>query len=76
LFLVCGCFLRQVLGMCSIRIFAKKHAYYEPTIVVHDNHGEIIQTISAMQRKPSHATTKSTLFIVSKDEWDTEEDTG
>jgi len=23
LFLVCGCFLRQVLGVCSIRIFAK-----------------------------------------------------
>ena len=26
--------------------------------------------------KPSHATTKSTLFSVSKDEWDTKEDTG
>ena len=26
--------------------------------------------------KPSHATTKSTLFAVSKDEWDTKEDTG
>ena len=26
--------------------------------------------------KPSHATTKSTLFTVSKDEWDTKEDTG
>ena len=26
--------------------------------------------------KPSRATTKSTLFIVSKDEWDTKEDTG
>jgi len=31
--------------------------------------------ISVMQRKPSHATTKSTLFTVSKDEWDTKEDT-
>jgi len=33
-----GCFFRQVLGVCSIRIFAKKIAnpYYEPTIVVHD----------------------------------------
>ena len=28
-----------------------------------------------MQRKPSHATTKLTLFSVSKDEWDTKEDT-
>ena len=26
--------------------------------------------------KPSCATTKSTLFAVSKDEWDTKEDTG
>ena len=26
--------------------------------------------------KPSHAITKSTLFAVSKDEWDTKEDTG
>jgi len=29
-----------------------------------------------MQKKPSHATTKSTLFIVSKDEQNTKEDTG
>jgi len=29
-----------------------------------------------MQRKPSRATTKLTLFIVSKDEWNTKEDTG
>ena len=28
------------------------------------------------KRKPSHATAKSTLFAVSKDEWDTKEDTG
>jgi len=27
-----------------------------------------------MQRKPSCATTKSTLFTVSKDEWNTKED--
>ena len=26
--------------------------------------------------KPSHATAKSILFAVSKDEWDTKEDTG
>jgi len=37
--IVCGCFLRQVLGVRSIRIFAKNMGdpYYEPTIVVHDN---------------------------------------
>jgi len=29
-----------------------------------------------MQRKPSHATTKLMLFTVSKDEWNTTEDTG
>ena len=29
-----------------------------------------------MQRKPSCATTKSTLFAVSKDEWDIKEDAG
>ena len=28
------------------------------------------------ERKSSRATTKSTLFTVSKDEWDTKEDTG
>ena len=27
------------------------------------------------ERKPSHATASSTLFAVSKDEWDTKEDT-
>jgi len=29
-----------------------------------------------MKRKPSRATTKSTLFAVSKDKWNTKEDTG
>ena len=28
------------------------------------------------ERKPSRATAKLTLFAVSKDEWDTKEDTG
>ena len=31
---------------------------------------------SRYEGKPSCATTKSTLFAVSKDEWDTKEDTG
>jgi len=35
-----------------------------------------IWTISVTQRKPSHATTKLTLFTVRKDEWNTKEDTG
>ena len=29
-----------------------------------------------MRRKPLHATTKLTLFTVSKNEWNTKEDTG
>ena len=38
LFSVCGCFFRQVIGVCSIRIFAKNMGdpYYEPTIMVND----------------------------------------
>jgi len=35
-----------------------------------------IQAISVTQRKPSRATTTSTLFTVSKDEWNPKEDTG
>ena len=35
-----------------------------------------IWMISATQWKPSNATTKSMLFTVSKDEWNTKEDTG
>jgi len=43
LFLVGGCFLRLVLDVCPIRIFAKNMGdpYYEPTIVVHDVFGII-----------------------------------
>jgi len=41
------------------------------------NHGSHYKkTISIMQRKQSHATTKSTLFTVSKDEWNTKENIG
>ena len=35
-----------------------------------------IQMDFVTQRKPSHATTKLTLLAVSKDEWNTKEDTG
>jgi len=31
---------------------------------------------SVMKRNPSHATTQSILFLISKDEWNTKEDTG
>jgi len=40
------------------------------------SHHEKIWTIFVTQRKPSHATIKSTLFTVSKDEWITKQDTG
>ena len=34
------------------------------------------EKIRATQKKPSCATTKSTIFTISKDEWNTKEDTG
>jgi len=40
------------------------------------NTDDLLGTISVMLRKPSHATTKLTLFTVSKDEWNTKEDSG
>jgi len=42
-----------------------KSSYYE-------KYGQFL----VAQRKPSRATTKLTLFTVSKDEWNTKEDTG
>jgi len=38
------------------------------------NTDDLLRTISNMQRKPLHATTKLTLFNVSKNEWNTKED--
>jgi len=35
---------------------------------------DLLRTISVMQRKPLCATTKLTLFTISKDEWNTKED--
>ena len=35
-----------------------------------------VQMISVFLRKLAHSTTKSTLFTVSNNEWDTKEDTG
>jgi len=40
------------------------------------NTDDSLGTISVTQSKPSRATTKSTLFTVSKDEWNKKEDTG
>jgi len=40
------------------------------------NTDDSLRTISVKQRKPSCATTKIMLFTVSKDEWNTKEDTG
>ena len=40
------------------------------------NTDDLLGIISIVQKKPSHATTKLMLFTVSKDEWNTKEDTG
>jgi len=40
------------------------------------NMDDLLGTISITHRKPSRATIKLTLFTVSKDEWNTMEDTG
>jgi len=58
LFLVCGCFLRQILGVCSIRIFAKNMGdpYYEPIIVVHDTCGNLFSKRRASSKYPKIKT--------------------
>ena len=40
------------------------------------NMDNLLGMITVMHRKPSWATTKLTLFTVSKDKWNTKEDTG
>jgi len=50
---------------------SKKHIYYQ-----NSPHEKCIIKSPVMESKPSYATTKVTLFIVSKDEWNTKEDTG
>jgi len=40
------------------------------------NTDNLLRTVSVAQRKPSHATTTLTLFTVSKNEWNTKEDSG
>ena len=52
------------------------HEMFEKHLCNQISHYENIQMISVMQRKPLRATTKSMLFTVSKDEWNTKEDTG
>ena len=41
-----GCFLRWLLGVCSIRVLTKNHGdpYYEPIIVVHDIESNYVLT--------------------------------
>ena len=48
----------------------EKHLYNK------SSHCEKYGQFLVMQRKPSHATTKLMLFIVSKDEWNIKKDTG
>ena len=49
---------------------------FEKHLCIKSSHYEKYWRFLITQRKPSHATTKLTLFIVSKDEWNTKEDTG
>ena len=49
---------------------------FEKHLCDKNNHYEKYGQFLITQRKPSHATTKLTPFTVSKDEWNTKEDTG
>jgi len=49
---------------------------FEKHLCNHGSHYEKYRRFFVMQRKPSCATTKLTLFTVSKYEWNTKEDTG
>jgi len=49
---------------------------FEKHLCNKSSHYEKYGRFLVTQRKPSHATTKLTPFTVSKDEWNTKEDTG
>ena len=49
---------------------------FEKHLCIKSSHYEKYGRFLITQRKPSRATTKLTLFTVSKDEWNTKEDTG
>ena len=49
---------------------------FEKHLCIKSSHYEKYGRFLVTQRKPSRATTKLTLFTVSKDEWNTKEDTG
>ena len=49
---------------------------FEKHFCIKSSHYEKYGRFLVTQRKPLRATTKSTLFTVSKDEWNTKEDTG
>jgi len=49
---------------------------FEKQLCNQSSHYEKYRKFSITQRKISHSTTKSTLFAVGKDEWNTKEGTG
>jgi len=49
---------------------------FEKHLCNKSSHYEKYRRFLVMQRKPSRATTKLTPFTISKDEWNTKEDTG
>ena len=55
---------------------SRNQEMFEKHLSIKSSHYEKYGRFLVTQRKPSRATTKSTLFTVSKDEWNTKEDTG
>jgi len=66
---------------CKLRMFdslrsSANQEVFEKHLCNKSSHYEKYRRFLITQRKSSHATTKLTLFTVSKDEWNTKEDTG
>jgi len=56
--------------------FVTQQEVFEKHLCNKSSHYEKYRRFLVTQRKPSHITTKLMLFSVSKDEWNTKEDTG
>ena len=65
----------QISAIFNLLLSSTNQGLLEKRLCNHSSHYEK-HGQSVMQRKPSRATTKLTLFTVSKGEWNTQEDTG
>ena len=63
-------------AMFNLLYSSTNQEVFKKHLCIKSSHYEKHRQFLAMQRKPSRATTKSTLFTVSKDEWNTKENTG